>query len=252
MMKMMVLLAALTWFCAGGHAGSEAPVPFYQDEDPGHPDHVRLAVQGWTVHLNRALWERDPGAVTKMLRLLDGQLKRVTTQVPAPALVRLRAVPIWINPPYPDTRPTAEYHPNPAWLKAHGRDPALAKAIELTNTAIFPAENRRMPSLLLHELAHAYHDQVLGFDDPDLRAAYEQARQSGRYDHVKRFTGKTLVTDRAYALTNPKEYFAELSEAFFGRNDFAPFDREELRRMDPEGFAVVARKWGVNGEPVAE
>ena len=39
---------------------------------------------------------------------------------------------------------------------------------------------------------------------------------------------------RAYALTTPQEYFAEGTEAFFGRNDFFPYDRAELRRHDPD------------------
>jgi len=52
--------------------------------------------------------------------------------------------------------------------------------------------------------------------------------------------------DRAYAMTKHKEYFAELTEALFGKNDFEPSDRKELMQMDPGGFTVVATKWGLN------
>jgi len=38
---------------------------------------------------------------------------------------------------------------------------------------------------------------------------------------------------RAYAMNDAKEYFAEETEAFFGRNDFYPFTREELKKHDP-------------------
>ena len=48
---------------------------------------------------------------------------------------------------------------------------------------------------------------------------------------------------RAYALTSDREYFAEISEAYFGRNDFAPFDREALIGVDPRGAALVASVW---------
>ena len=34
-------------------------------------------------------------------------------------------------------------------------------------------------------------------------------------------------------MTNPKEYFAETTEAFFTRNDFFPFTREELEAARP-------------------
>ena len=34
----------------------------------------------------------------------------------------------------------------------------------------------------------------------------------------------------AYAISSPMEYFAESTEAFFSRNDFFPFTRDELKR----------------------
>ena len=55
--------------------------------------------------------------------------------------------------------------------------------------------------------------------------------------------------DRAYALTNPFEYFAEDTEAYFTRNDFFPYTREELRQHDPAMFELLTRLWGV--APVA-
>jgi Mlc titration factor MtfA (ptsG expression regulator) len=55
-----------------------------------------------------------------------------------------------------------------------------------------------------------------------------------------------LVQDKAYAMTNPQEYFAENTEAFFGKNDFEPFDRAELKRTDPEMHALLAKLWGAN------
>ena len=47
-----------------------------------------------------------------------------------------------------------------------------------------------------------------------------------------------------YALTNAKEYFAELSEAYFGRNDFYPFTRKELEKHDPAGYRLMRETWG--------
>ena len=53
--------------------------------------------------------------------------------------------------------------------------------------------------------------------------------------------------DRAYAMTNPMEYFAEGTEAFFSRNDFFPFNRDELRQHDPGLDALLSRLWGRPG-----
>jgi hypothetical protein len=153
-------------------------------------------------------------------------------------------VSLWISPEYPDTKPKAEYHPDAGWLRAHGRNPAMARAVEFTNVRIFGAECRRMPALVLHELAHAYHHRVLGYDHPEVKAAFDRAKAGGKYDRVERqdSEGRKRM-DRAYALTNPQEYFAETTEAFFGRNDFYPFTREQLKDHDPEMFTLLTTLW---------
>ena len=39
------------------------------------------------------------------------------------------------------------------------------------------------------------------------------------------------------------EYFAESTEAYFSRNDFFPFTREELKKHDPAMFELLAKLW---------
>ena len=102
--------------------------------------------------------------------------------------------------------------------------------------------------MVLHELAHAYHDQVLGFNDTRIRDAFEAAEASGGYDEVDRFNGNKIVKDRAYALSNHKEYFAESTEAYFGRNDFYPFTRKDLQHHDPGMLTLLEEVWQVNAE----
>ena len=68
-----------------------------------------------------------------------------------------------------------------------------------------------MPNFALHELAHSYHDRVLagGFGNEAIKAAYEKAKAGGRYDSVERQDSEGHKRmDRAYAMTNPQEYFA--------------------------------------------
>jgi hypothetical protein len=130
-------------------------------------------------------------------------------------------------------------------LRANDRNPAMAKGIEFTNVRIFEAETQRMPVFVLHELAHAYHDLTLGFENPEIIAAFEHAVKNKLYDAVERkaANGKPSRVERAYAMTNHKEYFAETSEAFFGQNDFFPFNREDLRRHDPEMEQLLEKLW---------
>ena len=97
------------------------------------------------------------------------------------------------------------------------------------------------PAVILHELAHSYHDQILGFDEPRIKAAYEKAMQAGLYDKVLLYTGQKV---RAYAAADHKEYFAEGTEAYFYRNDFYPFVRAELKEHDPVLHALLEDIWG--------
>ena len=48
---------------------------------------------------------------------------------------------------------------------------------------------------------------------------------------------------KAYAATNQEEYFAELTEAYFGQNDWFPHNREELRNYDPRGYKMIEEVW---------
>jgi hypothetical protein len=199
-------------------------------------------LSGWSLHLSPKI---DAAAWSKALPLLQAQLDEIIRVVPAKAVAELQKVPLWINPEYPNVPPRAEYHPSASWLKDHGRDPAMAKGVEFTNVRIFDAETRRMPNFVLHELAHAYHDLVLGFDNATIEAAYQKAKAAGLYDRVQREDSEGRKRfDRAYALTNAKEYFAECSEAFFVKNDFFPFTRDELQKHDPAMFELLSRLWG--------
>lgn len=199
---------------------------------------------GWTIHLRKSLWVAKPDETAKALDLLKRQLDEIVKVVPAGPLAELKKVPLWFTPEYPGTPPRAEYHPGGKWLADNGRDPAMAKGVEFTNVAIFESDSRRMPNFVLHELAHAYHDRVLGFDEPRIPAAFTKAKESGRYAKVERRDAEGRSSHGpAYAMTDHKEYFAEASEAYFSRNDFFPFTREELKRHDPEFFELLETIW---------
>lgn len=218
-------------------------------ENPAPAVRETRDLSGWTVHISRDLLTSNAAATAIALKLLAAHLENIVRVVPPAAVAELRKVPLWISPEYPGVKPRAEYHPNAGWLREHGRDPAMEKGVEFTNVRIFESETRRMPVFVLHELAHSYHDLVLprGFDNPEIKAAYEQAKASGKYDSVEQRFGDGRTTQtRAYAMTNPREYFAESTEAFFGTNDFFPFTRDQLRQHDPDMFNLLAKLWGVS------
>ncbi|MCP3059555.1 RICIN domain-containing protein [Myxococcus sp. K38C18041901] len=227
-----LLLAALAFACV---ASAASPAPTYQ---------VRT-IEGWTVRIDDRLFSAAHKPLTdKALVLLAAQLKEVVRVVPAGPVARLRKVNLWLSPPYPDAREGGRYHAGDAWLGQPGRNMAMLKSIEFSNVLIFEKETQRMPLFVFHELAHAYYDHVL-HEHADIKAAYARAVANRSYECVERRRGADLPIsyEPAYAILDEWEYFSETSEAFFSRNDFYPFTREDLAKHDPGMLALLERMW---------
>ncbi|MDZ4784300.1 MAG: zinc-dependent peptidase [Planctomycetia bacterium] len=62
----------------------------------------------------------------------------------------------------------------------------------------------------------------------------------GRGDSSLLYDGTRV---RHYALTDEKEFFAEMTEAYFGSNDFFPFNRAELQEAEPEIYQLLVDMW---------
>ena len=107
------------------------------------PDRETRTVAGWTVHINRGLLTKKTKPTERALILLQKQLEEIVCLVPAKAVAELQKVPLYLSPEYPGQKPTAEFHPDAGWLRQHGRDPAMAKAVEFTNVRIFERELNR-------------------------------------------------------------------------------------------------------------
>jgi hypothetical protein len=201
-------------------------------------------IEGWTVLVNREFLRRRSALAERTLTLLRYQLYQIDRRLPRAAVGKLRKVRIWVEENEPNT-PCMAYHPDVAWLKEHGVNPDKQGCVELANARNFLDWTLEQPWMVLHELSHAYHHQFLrdGFDNPLVKATYDRAMKSKIYAKVLRISGRE---EKAYAASNPMEYFAEATEAFFGTNDFYPFVRSELRRHDPGAFDLLVEQWGVD------
>jgi hypothetical protein len=200
-------------------------------------------IEGWTIRVDDRLLNGAGAAEgERALKLLNARLVAITIVVPEPALSKLRAVTIELDQDYADLKPM-QYHPGADWLKEHGYSEKLAKCVHIPTVADFlsPFENHRMPWVVLHELSHAYHDQVLGFDEPRVIAAWKKFRDSGKYTSVLTSPGPRRGH---YGLTDEKEFFAEMTESYFGSNDFYPFVAGDLKAAEPEIFGLMAEIWG--------
>lgn len=232
MRPLLVAAAAALCACAASPQDpAKQPIPTSQYET--------RTIDGWTVHVNRTLLGEAAPTGGLALRLLEAKLFEIGRVVPAKPLAELRKVPIWLGlNDGPNDR--AQYHPSRDWLEKHGFNPDKTKGVEIGNAAVFLRSSKDQPQMVLHELAHGYHDRVLRFDHAEIREAFDQARKDGKYESVLRISG---ARERHYALTDPMEYFAEGTEAWFGTNDFYPFVRAELQEHDPKLHRLLGELW---------
>ena len=164
------------------------------------PEYDTRTVEGWQVHVEREFLEESPEQAQATLRLLKTQLYLITRNVPHGAVTKLREVAIWVEQ---ERLPEAcmAYHPNIHWLREHGVNPKKAKSIEIINAKNFLSWCHSQPNMVVHELAHAYHDRFLGgFGNEEIAEAYHKAMEEKLYEKVLHIGGKE---QKAYATTNP-------------------------------------------------
>src|SRR5439155_19205815 len=124
-----------------------------------------------------------------VLELELGDLKRI---VVPPIFRVLQNVPVWAEWDKRDPQmvnAVARYWGyTPEALEKIGQDPRKASAIEVMT--LKEIGELRHPGtafqqvILLHEMAHAVHHRLLGWQRPDVRAAYQQAMDRKLYVEV--------------------------------------------------------------------
>jgi hypothetical protein len=201
-------------------------------------DYAVESIRGWTVRVNPALLA-DESLWRATREELDHQLYAITRVIPQPALDRIREIEIWAELEMPKTACMC-YHVSKDWLIPNGYNGDKEGSVEIGNAQAFLDWTKGQPWMVLHELAHGYHDQVFGYDDEAIIEGWQRMVDRGVYEEVGHISG---TPRRHYALTNQMEWFAETTEALFGTNDFHPYVRSELRTVDPEGAALVERLW---------
>ena len=226
--------------CVGSVFASEAEKKF--SEPTPQDQYEAKEVRGWTVMVHPELIGEHRDLGDRALDLLDSKLLDICRMVPEPALSKLKEVPIYLEDDCPVCK-AACFHPNVQWLTANGHIAEKEKTVELCNAEYFIRTIETQPSMVLHELAHAYHNRCLedGFSNKVVKAAFDHAMESKQYEKVLHYRGREI---KAYATTNQMEYFAEISESWFGTNDFYPFVRVELIKHDPQGALMLCKVWG--------
>ena len=211
----------------------------------------KITMHGWTVYWEKGLTQ-DETLMSDLNAELEKSFASIEKAVPPEPLEFLRTIPVWVSeePDYP-MRPNEKgmipFHRSAEWLRDRGYNPHMAPGVHVINPRAVLYEHKIFewgPMTILHELAHAYHNLVLKLDDKRVKKAYRKAKNKGLYRRVPERSNPDVKAE-AYANTNEEEYFAELTEAYFGKNDWYPQDRAELKKHDPVGFAMIEDTWKV-------
>jgi S1-C subfamily serine protease len=210
------------------------------------PGYKPMLMHGFTVivshetlrHNDEPTWESKP------LDLLEADLKAISKIMPPPALNMLRHVLIWVewNEKVEATngrtgKAVAFYaggHQMQLWKE--GRHPLQARSVIINDMKALTERRQTDKNLhnyvLLHEMSHAVHDQLLGADNPNIKAVYKQALE------------RKLLDPSAYAATNVQEFFAEMTCAYFDQLPYHPRTRADLKKHDPVTFKLMEATWG--------
>ena len=138
--------------------------------------------------------------------------------LPAQVVAELKTTPIVVDP---------ELRGNPGIFAVRGGRGAV-----YVRPIVF-APNK---PILLHELLHAYHFSVLHMDSPEIRQAWQHARESDAFP--ARFQS-------SHFLENGKEFFAVTGTLFlFGDIQQPPFSCVALNKLDAEYLVFLARQFG--------
>lgn len=227
---------------------STAPVVEVRPDIPQIDAYEARQIAGFRVLVHRDLVATGGIDGPRVIAALTWDLELFVRLVPEDASAMLkRTTPIWVTPDLPsaggwDARGLC-HHPSRDWLVDAGYGADRAGAVEVCNVGEYLLWRAEQPLCVLHEMAHALQYE-LGDPAPILET-FEAARSGGAYERVPFALLPAGQTRRAYALNNHIEYFAEVSEAYFGRNDYFPFTRADLERVDPGAVRLVRAVWSM-------
>ena len=208
-------------------------------------DPIVKKLEGWTIKVDPKLLKNENNEFKgQVFTALANHLQRIKYILPAAKVKEMQKLPIWLDHHYKPLS-SMQYHPGATWLRANKHDPRLVKHVHIprAKALLNRAQWAKHPYVILHELAHAYHDQVLsnGFENEEVLDAYNEAKEKGIYEKVLLYSGRTV---KHYGLSNQMAYFAECTEAYLGVNEFYPFVRAELNEHDPRMFKLLKKIWG--------
>ena len=135
-----------------------------------------VKLRGYTIRVNKLLMRGHAELYKQAVDVMDHQLFKIERVLSAQAIRKLQKVVIWLEYEEPH-HPCAAYHPGRQWLVDNEMNPDKVKCVEISNAKNFVDWTISQPYMVLHEMAHAYHDQFLpkGFENVGVLKAFQTA-----------------------------------------------------------------------------
>lgn len=212
----------------------------------------RQILEGFTVMLSPEAEQGEiKDAKLKPIDALVLEFQTLKKVLPAKLVELLQKVTIWVE--WDDYEPLQNGREGKALATYYGgsaqslfdqkKNPLKSKCITLHSLKSLAEQHQPDRDdaglVMLHELAHAVHDQLLGFSHPGIQVAYRQALDRKLYDRGQ------------YATTNALEFFAETTCAYFDQLGYYPRTRDDLKKYDPVTYQLQESIWG-SGRKVAK
>ncbi|MBW8041182.1 MAG: zinc-dependent peptidase [Planctomycetes bacterium] len=201
--------------------------------------YYKTDIKGWTVYVSPLL-RRLRAYSQKILDLLEYKLYLIDLYMPVSSLEKLKTTPVWLELEN-NAVPYIAYHHCENTLKAKGLNPDKLNAIEIGSSGNFARWQEFQKFILLRYLAYACYDKYLPDQQKQIDSAYANTLKSGKYTSVLRFDGRKV---RHPALNSAREYFATMTESYYGLSGHYPFIQFELRQYDPNTCDLMSKLWG--------
>ena len=153
--KQTALITAIALGALGQTQAEEKEKNFY--------DPIPKKLEGWTIKVDPKLLKKELRELKKeVFKALANHLQRIKYILPEAKVKDLQKLPIWLDYHY-EPLSSMQYHPGATWLRANRHDPRLVKHVHIPRAKALLNRGQwaKHPYVILHELAHAYHDQVL-------------------------------------------------------------------------------------------
>ncbi len=199
----------------------------------------RRAINGWQVLVDPVLGRRR-GYGNEILRLLEAKLHLVERYMPTHTVEKMRSIPIWLEEndaavPYIAAHTTTES------LTRAGLNPEKFGSVEIGQTDRFFQWQALQPFAILNVLARVTYHRLSSEEKQLVSEAWQETVKGGHLDNVLRFDGRQT---RHPALRDAESFFAEMTVAYYGRNDHYPFVQFETKRLLPDVCRLLARIYG--------